>query len=77
MKETVARLKEGPVMSYATVAARGLEKVSGREKRREITHEASEDRQEKVRTYVCRCKACGRAEANYERGCERVQGVDE
>ena len=49
LKETVARLKEGPVMSYATVAARGLEKVSGREKRRETTHEASEDKQEKVR----------------------------
>ena len=50
LKETMNKLKEGPLMSYATVAARGVGKVSGREQRREITHETSEDQQEKVRT---------------------------
>ena len=49
LKETVTKLKEGPGMSYARVAARGIGKVSEKETRREITHEASEE-QHKVKT---------------------------
>ena len=56
LKETVTKLKEGPEMSYARVVARGFEKVSGREGRREVIHDASEDKQEKTRSIFATAK---------------------
>ena len=56
LKEAVTKLKERPEMSYARVAARGIDKVQGKEGRREITHDGSEEQQEKVRTIFASAK---------------------